>query len=164
MGVNHVLLPISQAAVRLLNEGPEMIRPFTDGLEHHSVRLLNDGPAISALLARGPDDPLGILFGGSKFAAGYIGREGDNAADMGYGRAEYYSNQFLIDLAKRLVDWPVSRFDAECDVNWLEQNNVYPGEWQNPEHRRRLITAFENFRGCIMDAAMAGQWLVMWCE
>src|SRR5262249_40034657 len=100
----------------------------------------------------GPDD-----------VSGWVGRyaERDGAAiecevDMGYGPASYYRNSFLHEVARKLEPITDGLFEANCDLDWLEEN-VYPGGWHNEGAKEMLLASLALYRPCVLGAASSGQ-------
>src|SRR4051794_15655722 len=130
MGVNHSLLPVTDAELTMLLATPGSIHDFVDSRRNDVRELLTDGLAIISLTCESDDDPLRFMQSGNQSAdegsvSGWVGNE-----DMGYGPASYYKNQFVRIVARKLEPWTLETFIANCDMEWLDANRIYPsGNW-----------------------------------
>jgi hypothetical protein len=160
MSVNHSLLPISDSELASLLADPASVRALVEKRDADVCRLWKEGLAIVALTATGEDDPLAFLQSGAPDAVS--GRVGD--VDMGYGPASYYKNRFIAGVASRLRPLTVGAFADRIDLDWLDENNIYPGCWRNhPDaNRKMLIDRFAAYRGCVLSASDAGMHLLVW--
>jgi hypothetical protein len=125
------------------------------------------GVAIVALTATSDEDPLAFLkAGGPTDRCGWVGKyEKVGASEMnkGYGPATYLHNPFLLEVAERLRPITPAAFAANCNLDWLDKNNAYPGGWHADGKRHGLIMSFIWYRDCVLTAAEAGNDLLMWC-
>ena len=160
MSVNHSLLPISDGELASLLGDPPSVRELVETRDADVCRLWKEGLAISALTATAEDDPLMFLQSGAPDAVS--GRVGD--VDMGYGPASYYKNPFVVEVASRLQPLTVKAFAKGIDLDWLDENNVYPGYWRNdPDfNRKMLVERFTRYRECVLSTAAAGKHLLVW--
>src|SRR5688572_9616821 len=160
MSVNQSLLPISDGELVSLQGDPASIRELVEKRNADVCRLWKEGLAISALTTTAENDPLLFLQSGAPDAVS--GPVGD--VDMGYGAASYYKNPFVVEVARRLQPLTVTVFAKGIDLDWLDENNVYPGYWRNDAdaRRRMLIDRFAAYRECVISAAAAGKHLLVW--
>jgi hypothetical protein len=171
MSVDHFLLPVSSAELDSLLNEPATIRDLVERRQAEVCELDADGLAIIALTSTGDGDPLAFMQDGAPDdVSGWIGKYvGDEKrvvhceVDMGYGPASYYKNRFVREVARRLEQWTVDEFAANCDLDWLEENSVYPAGWLDEGRKEFLIEAFTKYRACILSAAESGQHLLVWC-
>ena len=160
MSVNHSLLPISDGELASLLGDPASVRDLVEKRDADVCRLWKEGLAIIALTATAEDDPLTFLQSGAPDAvSGWVGD-----VDMGYGPASYYKNPFVVEVASRLQPLTVKAFAKGIDLDWLDENNVYPGYWRNnPDaNREMLIDRFTGYRECVLSTAAAGKHLLVW--
>ena len=160
MSVNHSLLPISDGELASVLGDPQSIRDLVKGHSADVCRLWKEGLAIIALTATAEDDPLAFLHSGAPDnVSGWVGD-----VDMGYGPASYYRNAFVVEVARRLQPLTVEAFAKGVDLDWLDENNVYPGHWRNnPDaNREMLIDRFTAYRDCVLSTAAAGKNLLVW--
>lgn len=170
MSVDHYLLAITDAELESILDVPQRIRNLVK-VRDDDVRFLDsDGLAIIALTAKGKDDPLAFMSDGappavSDWVGKYVeekGRVVTCEVDMGYGPATYYRNNFVVEVARKLQPWTVEVFAQHCDMDWLEENYVYPQGWRDEHRKGMLIEAFRTYRACIIEAAEAGHHLLVW--
>jgi hypothetical protein len=160
MSVNHCLLPISEAELAALLEHPASIHDLVEKREADVCRLWKEGLAIIALTATAEDDPLAFMQSGAPDdVSGWVGD-----VDMGYGPASYYKNPFVVDVASKLQPLTTEAFANGIDLDWLDENNVYPGYWRNnPDaNRQMLIDRFTVYRECVLSTAAGGKHLLVW--
>lgn len=173
MSVNHYMLAVTDQELASILRTPEEIRELVERRSADVRGLGENGLAIVALTAEDGDDPLGFIRNGGPDAfCGTVGRyreeggrviEEDVEVDMGYGPASYYRNGFLVVVAEKLEPILPPLFAAHCDLDWLEQHHVYPGDWQDEGRKEELVDAFERYRACVLAAAASGQHLLVWC-
>ena len=162
MSVNHSLLPISDGELASLLGDPAGIRDLVEKRDADVCRLWKEGLAIIALTATAEDDPLTFLqYGAPDAVSGWVGD-----VDMGYGPASYYKNPFVVEVASRLQPLTVNAFAEGIDLDWLDENNVYPGYWRKyPDaNREMLIDRFTAYRQCVLSTAAAGKHLLVWSD
>jgi len=165
MSVNHCLLPIADAELALLLTAPATIHAFVENHASEICQLSTDGIAIMSLTAEQEGDPLTFMqSGGPSDSSGWIGDEDDQSSHFTYGPASYFKNTFVIEIAKRLGPWTVDKFAEHCDVDFLDQHNIYPGRWQSPGRKESLIRSFNAYRNCLITAAALGKDLLVWNE
>ncbi|MHB0958029.1 MAG: DUF1877 family protein [Pirellulaceae bacterium] len=170
MSVDHYLLPVMEDELASILAEPETIHQVVDGHEDEVCRLFQNAKAIMFLTAADVNDPLLFLeSGGPPEIAGWIGEyvvEDDRVvtceADMGYGPASYYRNEFIVAVAQRLRTWTVEKFAERCDLDLLEEQYIYPLDWQEPGRREDLIQSFTDFRECVIATAESGKHLLSW--
>ena len=163
MSVNHSLLPISESDLASLLAAPPSIHAFVESRAAEVRRLLMDGLAIISLTAEDENDPLTFMQSGAPVSvSGWIGDEGDAEADMGYGPASYYRNAFVAEVAKRLEPRTVETFAEHCDVDFLDEHDIYPGRWRAPGRKDALISSFGVYRDCVTSTAKSGRHLLVW--
>lgn len=166
MSVNHYLLAVSDEELAAILRTPEHIRKVVEKRNDDVCGLGEDGLAIVSLTAESAEDPLAFIRMGASdpAVAGWVGRcaEGEECeVDMGYGPASYYRNSFLRKVAKRLRPITYEVFAANCDVDWLEEHDVYPGYWHDEGRRETLIESFNLYRICVLGAADSGRHLLV---
>jgi hypothetical protein len=81
---------------------------------------------------------------------------------MGYGPARYYRHDFVMQVARQLAPITVERFEARCDMDWLEEHRVYPRGWRDEHRKTMLLEAFSRYRNCVFHAAIYGRHLLVW--
>lgn len=170
MSVNHYLLAITDAELDSLLKSPKEIHEFVERRGDDVVELGTDGVAIVALTAESEDDPLDFMISGTEMedVAGWVGDAGDDGdevdpdVDMGYGPASYYRNKFLRVVAEELEPISVDVFASNCDIDFLEANQVYPTGWHDKGRRESLIEAFAAYRTCVLAAAKLDRHLLVW--
>jgi hypothetical protein len=171
MSVNHFLISITNAELASLKELPERIHDLIEGRSTDVRGLGEDGLAIVALTAESDKDPLAFLSTGAPDdVSGWIGQyvEEDGVCkicevDMGYGPASYYNNSFLKEVGRNLERWTIETFANGCDINWLEENGVYPSGWTDDGRKESLIESFTRYRSSVFAAAESGHHLLVWC-
>ena len=171
MSVNHCLLPVTDDELDSILELPERIRDVAEQRAGDVVELGEDGVAIVALTAESGEDPLAFMRAGAPddvcdWVGRYVeadGRVVECEVDMGYGPASYYRNSFLLEVAERLEPMTAEAFAEECDLDWLEENSIYPSGWHDEGRLETLIESFNIYRICVLDAAKNGHHLLVWC-
>lgn len=171
MSVNHYLLPVTDNELASVLRTPERIRGLAKRRSAAVQGLGEDGLAIIALTAENGEDPLAFMHKGAPGnVSGRVGRYAvedgrvvECEVDMGYGPASYYRNGFLKKVARRLKPITADAFAANCDLDWLADNCVYPAGWHDAGRKEALIASFQRYRACILAAAKSGQHLLVWC-
>lgn len=171
MSVNHYLLPISEDELDDILRTPEQIHALAERRSEEVQEIGEDGVAIVILTAESDEEPLAFILSGAPDAvSGRIGKYAEEEGsvvecevDMGYGPASYYRNSFLREVARRIKPITAEVFAANCDADWLEENRVYPGSWNDLGRKDKLIESFNLYRACILGAAMSGRHLLVWC-
>lgn len=170
MSVNHRLLRIYDEELASILETPSLVRDLVEQRKADVVDLMTEGVAIVALTAQSDKDPLAFLrFGAPDAVSGWVGgyseedgRGVECEVDMGYGPASYYRNSFLRVVAQEVSPITSDVFIANCDMDWLEDDCVYPTGWRDKHRKQFLVEGFERYRACVLAAANAGQHLLVW--
>jgi hypothetical protein len=164
MSINHSLLPISDGELATLIAVPASTYDFVQSRAAEVCRLYEDGLAIISLTAESESDPLAFMQSGAPDAvSGWIG-EHVPEAHFAYGPASYYRNSFMAEVAKRLESWTVERFAEYCDVDFLDEHDIFPGGWRVPGRKESLIRSFGVYRDCVTSTAKSGKHLLVWSD
>jgi len=171
MSVNRYLMPITDDELTSLLQTPERVHDLVDERENEVQELGTDAVAIVVLTAESAEDPLAFMSEGAPGeVAGWIGEYAEEDGqvveceiDMGYGPPAYYRNEFLQEVAQRLQALTVIDFAANCDLDWLEENDIYPTGWHDEGRKESLIESFNVYRECILAATESGRHLLLWC-
>lgn len=171
MSVDHFLFSLSEPELASVLTTPNELHTLIDRRPTDVVNLGEDVLAIVAMTAESRDDPLAFIrTGGPEDSAGWIGKYSEKDGnvvecelDMGYGPAAYYRNSFVRTVADKLEPITTQVFADNIDLDWLEQNNVYPSHWHDEGRHQGLVHSFDRYRTCILTTAKSDKHLLVWC-
>src|SRR5688572_20658987 len=113
MGVNHYILPVSDADLASVLADPESMHEFVDARRDKVCEIFTQGPAIMCLIADDEHDEIAFFLenDGPEGQTGWVGdyEEVDRRVvtcqvDMGYGPASFYRWPYVAQFARKLVE------------------------------------------------------------
>lgn len=160
MSVDHFLLPVTTQDLSFLIKTPSKAAEFVEKRGRFVRRLEKQGLAIVSITAGSASDPLAFIEDGMRNGPdrnrGRIGTD-----DIGFDPPALYRNRFLVQVARKLKEITPREFKKMCDLDWLEENQVYPGSWLDPGRGEALVEFFRGYRQCVLSAK-SGKHLLVW--